>query len=175
MALIQRLSRLFKADAHAVLDRIEEPEALLKQAIRDMEDALAHSGQRITLCTHDHEATARQVNKLETTVVDFAAELDLCFQSDKDDLARSVIRKKLEAEQLLEQMCAKYAESAQYIETCQTELEHQQATLDSLRQKAALFDSGSRTAAKGSAEAIAVSDDQVEIAMLRERALRSAS
>jgi len=41
MALINRISRLFKADFHAVLDHIEEPEALLKQAIRDMEDDLA--------------------------------------------------------------------------------------------------------------------------------------
>ena len=37
MALINRLSRLFKADFHAVLDQIEEPELLLKQAIREME------------------------------------------------------------------------------------------------------------------------------------------
>ena len=38
MALINRVSRLFKADFNAVLDQIEEPEQLLKQAIRDMED-----------------------------------------------------------------------------------------------------------------------------------------
>ena len=38
MALISRVSRLFTADVHAVLDRIEEPEVLLKQAIREMED-----------------------------------------------------------------------------------------------------------------------------------------
>ena len=41
MALINRVSRLFRADFHAVLDQIEEPELLLKQAIRDMEDELA--------------------------------------------------------------------------------------------------------------------------------------
>jgi len=51
MALINRLSRLFRADFHAVLDQIEEPEALLKQAIRDMEDDLANTEQRIKLRT----------------------------------------------------------------------------------------------------------------------------
>ena len=55
MVLINRISRLFKADFHAVLDRIEEPEQLLKQAIRDMEDDLANTEQRISLCAHDHE------------------------------------------------------------------------------------------------------------------------
>ena len=52
MALINRISRLFKADFHAVLDQIEEPEALLKQAIRDMEDDLASTEQRVSLCQH---------------------------------------------------------------------------------------------------------------------------
>ena len=40
MALINRFSRLFTADMHAVLDRIEEPDALLKQAVREMEEEL---------------------------------------------------------------------------------------------------------------------------------------
>ena len=43
MALINRMSRLFTADVHAVLDRIEEPDVLLRQAIREMEEALERS------------------------------------------------------------------------------------------------------------------------------------
>ena len=34
MPLINRVSRLFRADLHAVLDRIEEPDVLLRQAAR---------------------------------------------------------------------------------------------------------------------------------------------
>ena len=47
MALVSRLTRLFQSDFHAVLDRIEEPDALLRQAVRDMEDALARDEQRV--------------------------------------------------------------------------------------------------------------------------------
>ena len=47
MALIKRLSRLFAADLHAVLDQIEEPEALLKQAVREMEEELARRAARL--------------------------------------------------------------------------------------------------------------------------------
>jgi phage shock protein A len=36
MALITRVSRLFRADVNAVLDRIEEPASLLRQAVLDM-------------------------------------------------------------------------------------------------------------------------------------------
>ena len=40
MALIKRVARLFQSDMHAVLDRIEDPESLLKQSIREMEEDL---------------------------------------------------------------------------------------------------------------------------------------
>ena len=66
MALINRVARLFKADFHAVLDQIEEPELLLKQAVREMEDELAESGQRITVCAHDQEALAIRKGEIDS-------------------------------------------------------------------------------------------------------------
>ena len=45
MALIRRVARLITADVHAVLDQIEEPEIVLKQAIREMEEELARQAQ----------------------------------------------------------------------------------------------------------------------------------
>ena len=47
MALMTRVARLFRADLHAVLDRIEEPEVLLRQALREMEDGV--NGERRAL------------------------------------------------------------------------------------------------------------------------------
>ena len=53
MALITRVSRLFRADFHAVLDRIEEPDVLLKQAVREMEEDIARDEQRGKALTHE--------------------------------------------------------------------------------------------------------------------------
>ena len=92
MALINRLSRLVKADFHAVLDNIEEPEQLLKQAIRDMEDNLAETEQRILLCANDQEALSVRRMELQNAIDEINAQLDLCFASEKDELARSLIK-----------------------------------------------------------------------------------
>ena len=40
MPILNRVKRLFQADVHAILDAIEEPEAVLKQAIREMQENL---------------------------------------------------------------------------------------------------------------------------------------
>lgn len=184
MALINRISRLFKADFHAVLDQIEEPEALLKQAIRDMEDDLASSEQRISLCAHDQEALTQRRGELESALAEFDVQLDLCFESDKDDLARNIIRKKLEAERLLKRLNTKHAANAQYLDEQRTALEQNNATLESLRQKADLFAQQAPAHSDGHSEfdditwmarEMAVGDDEVEIAYLRERNVRSTS
>ena len=49
MALVNRISRLFRADFHAVLDQIEEPDLLLRQAIREMQDDMAQDEQQMIL------------------------------------------------------------------------------------------------------------------------------
>ena len=184
MALINRIARLFKADFHAVLDQIEEPEALLKQAIRDMEDELAAAEQGIGLCANDQDALSVRKGELESAIADFDAELDLCFESDKDDLARSLIRKKLEAERLLKRLRSKHASNEQFLSEQRTLLDENTATLESLRQKAELFAQRTPVHSDSSSEfddiawmarEMTVGDDEIEIAFLREKNMRSTS
>ena len=184
MALINRISRLFKADFHAVLDQIEEPEQLLKQAIRDMEDDLSATEQRIALCAHDQAALSVRRNELEEAVSEIGAQLDLCFESDKDDLARSLIKKRLEAERLLKRLNAKHLANEKYLDEQRTMFDENGVTLESLRQKAELFTHRETTHASGGSEfddiawmarEMTVGDEEVEIAYLHEKSLRSTS
>ena len=184
MALINRISRLVKADFHAVLDQIEEPEQLLKQAIRDMEDDLAETEQRINLCAHDQEALAVRKSELEATVAEIDGQLDLCFESDKENLAKNLIKTKLEAERILKRLNTKFDANEAFLKKQRATLEENRGTLDSLRQKAELFAQRAPSHANGASEFddiawmardMTVGDDEVEIAFLREKSLRSSS
>ncbi len=182
MALINRVSRLFKADFHAVLDRIEEPEMLLKQAIREMEDDLAETEQRIRVCAHDQEALTTRKSEVDSKVSEIDDELDLCFASKKDDLAKGLIRKKLEAERLSKRLRSRHSAADKTLTEQRAMLDENRATLDGLRQKAELFaqrvpaDSESEFDDIGwMAQELRVSDDEVEVAYLREKNARSQS
>ena len=184
MVLINRISRLFKADFHAVLDRIEEPEQLLKQAIRDMEDDLANTEQRISLCAHDHEVLSVRRSELEDTLGEIDEQLDLCFESEKDDLAKNLIRKKLEAGRLLKRLHAKHLADEKYLADQRTMLDENRSTLESLRQKAELFSQRRPAPVDGSSASddiawmvreMSVGDDEVEVAFLREKSQRISS
>lgn len=177
MALIHRISRLFKADVNAVLDRIEEPELLLKQAIRDMEDELTSAEQRIAQGVRDQEVLTERQRDLKSTINDITKQLDLCFDSNKEELARRQIRKRLEAEQLLKHVDAQYDRNQSTLDSQRATLQEHRATLESLRQKAELF-ATSACKEVGDTERsqnIAISDDEVEIEFLREQTTRAAS
>src|SRR5215831_16602817 len=100
MALINRMSRLFTADVHAVLDKIEEPDVLLKHAIREMEEELARSELRERQLEHERESLAERHRKVQAALAELASQLDVCFTNGNDELARKVVKRKLETERL---------------------------------------------------------------------------
>ncbi len=182
MALINRISRLFKADFHAVLDQIEEPEQVLKQAIRDMEDDLAATEQRIKLGAHDQEALAVRKRELEAAIDELDAQLDLCFEADKDELAKSLIRKQLEAERLLKRLNSRHAANEKYLAEQRAMRDENRATVEGLRQKAELVAQRTPAQPEGPSEFddigwmardMQVGDDEVEVAYLREKSRRA--
>lgn len=182
MALINRVTRLFKADFHAVLDQIEEPEQILKQAVREMEDDLAGTEQRIRAFAHDQEVLASRKTEIDSKLAQMDEELDLCFASQKHELARSLIRKKLEAQRLSHRLGSKHRAAGKFLAEQRAMLGENQATLEGLRQKAELF--ARRTPRESEsgfdditwmARELTVSDDEVEVAYLREKSSRSQS
>ena len=184
MALINRIARLFKADFHALMDQIEEPEALLKQAIRDMEDDLAATEQNIAQRSYDQDALAARQKDLRDAITTVDAELDLCFESKKDELARSQIRKKLEAERLLKRLTTTFDANRQFLDEQRAKVEENTSALESLRQKADIIAHRASVTSEASsdfadvawmAKDLHVSDDEIEIAYLREKSARGAS
>ena len=180
MALINRVARLFKADFHAVLDRIEEPEQLLKQAIREMEAELAAAEARIGDCTREQQALGARMAEIRTSAAGSDAELDLCFRSGKDDLARGLIRRRLEGERVLKRLRSRHESNEAFLADERKQLDDNRRALEALRQKAEVFTH--RPPARDGfddatwlARELDVSDDEIEIAFLREQSARSGS
>ena len=183
MALINRVSRLFRADFHAVLDRMEEPEPLLRQAIRDMEDVVAGDEEAVAKRLREQEALSRRSKDVSSMLEGLDRQLDLCIESGKDDLARGLVRRKLESERLLIQIGDRTEKGAEELLRQRSRLDENRLTLTSLRQKADWFCSRPATPRSAGEFAdttwpeagAAISEDEIEIALLQEKSRRSAS
>jgi phage shock protein A len=182
MALINRVSRLFKADFNAVLDHIEDPEQVLKQAVRDMEDELQAAERRIASCEQDQEALLARGNEIRESSSELEEQLDLCFESGKDELARNIVRRKLEAGRLMKRLDARLEGNQRFLDRERKQIEENRSVLEGMRQKAELF--VNRTPESSFAgerwggcpgDDASVHEDEVEIAYLREKSARSGS
>ena len=174
MALINRFSRLFTADLHAVLDRIEEPDVLLKQAVREMEDELAKMQGTSRSLEQDLEGLDAQERVDQELLSDLDEELDVCFQSDEEELARSLIKRKLEAERRVKAGTVKRAATMNAREGLEASIAENQGHLANMRQKLELLVDEAHAASLQTSVAgdINVGNDEIEIAFLKEKQRR---
>lgn len=182
MALIGRVSRLFTADLHAVLDQLEEPDVLVKQAIREMDEEIVKQERRLKNLNQERAELAKRMAQVGDSLVELDGRLDLCFETGNEELARQVTRRKLEAqriEQLLASRREGLDETVEELEAC---VAANRDRLEGMRQKAELLsdrveadaDIGrfldNRDDCRGR-----IDDTEVELAFLREKQSRGAS
>ena len=179
MPLLNRFARLFTADLHAVLDRLEEPDVLLKQALREMEEEFAAMQAQISVVRHERDAGAAERQALLSALGRLDEELSLCFSAGHDELARSLVRRKLELDQRQQALGARVAAQSQCEQELTAALAAAGQRLDEMRQQLmALVESpasAGRCRVAPVAPAVVIGEDEVEIALLRERSRRSAS
>src|SRR5688572_3658387 len=130
MALINRMSRLLTADVHAVLDRIEEPDVLLKHAVREMEEELARGEQRARALAHEHEGLGERQRKAEAALQELGLQLDVCFENDNEELARRIIKRRLETERLVRHVAERRATLAKELAALSAPIGEQREQLD---------------------------------------------
>ena len=168
MAIINRITRLFRADLHAVLDRIEEPDALLRQSVREMADAIGNDDQHLRQLEQSQQRLRRQQDHIEVSQQQLTQELGLCLAADQEELARGLIRRRLEAEQLLTILGRNQESIATSIDDLNQRLQQNRSRLAAVEQKLVLLpitDTNAQAATDHGGPNL-ITDDEVEIAFL---------
>ncbi len=176
MALVNRLTRLFQADFHAVLDRIEEPDLQLKQAVREMQFALEQDRQRQKLLQHEANRLERDRDATAATLATLDEELDICLAANKDGLARDLVRRKLAAARRADAIERQLDGIGEQIATLEKQIDEQAEQLAGMQQKLELLVADDAREHGPSADfADAIRNEEIEIALLREKQRRTQS
>jgi len=176
MALINRFTRLFRADLHAVLDRIEEPTMLLKQAVREMEDDVAEDAKKLNLIRFEQEHTPVLQAEIEDSLKELQLEIKLCLDDDNENLARTVIKRKLELQQRAKRIKQKADALENDVSVLTDRLQTNRNRLLAMQQKLEILqeeqaNQSSHTEVYDSA--VSISEDAIDVALLREKQART--
>src|SRR5947209_18432476 len=91
MGLWARFKRVFFASTGAALDKIENPELVLQQTIRDMRDRVPELNNSVAQVMATEKLLAKNKERLETQVVDLDSKIRASVKMNRDDIATAYI------------------------------------------------------------------------------------
>lgn len=91
MGLWQRITRVFRAGTGAALDKIENPELVLQQTIRDMRDRVPELNNSVAQVMATERLLLKQKENLSSQVVDLDSKIKASVKMGRDDIATAYI------------------------------------------------------------------------------------
>lgn len=179
MNFFQRFVNLARADAHGVLDSLEDRSLALRQCLREAELEVTRKRFRLEALDVAHEACERQSARLEKHVQALDEDVRLSLERSEDELARYAIRRLLAARRQAREQLERARDLAEERAPLAEKLERQERELEELRDrvKEALRkerEDRTRECSGGPDEGDAlstdgVSDEEIELELLRRR------
>jgi phage shock protein A len=171
LKLFDRIGTLIKADAHGIVESLEERSLLLKQYLREAELELNRKRARLDAVREEEKHLRDTVLRREEEIRGLDEDVALALASHKDDLARFAIRRLLPKRAEVKALVARIAERAAEAQALAERVEVQQGQLDALR--ARVRTELAREAREPDAPPWAgeppVADEEVELELMRRR------
>ena len=170
LTLLERLKTLLEADAHGIVESLEERSLVLKQYLREAELEVNRKRARLDAVREDEKRLAETLRRREDEIRALDEDVTLALQSGKDELARFAIRRLLPRRAEVKALKARIVERAAEGRALAERVEEQQQRLDALRARvrAELARETSGDEARSWAEP-AVADEDVELELMRRR------
>jgi phage shock protein A len=111
MGLIKRVSALVTANLNELVEQCEDPEKMLKQAVREMETALGQLMDGAARAIAHHKLLARQLAEQRSAAERRLQSAEAAMARGDDEAARGELRQRVEHQRLAE-VLARQVESA---------------------------------------------------------------
>jgi phage shock protein A len=94
MGIMDRLSRLIRANVNDMLDRAEDPEKMLDQILRDMQSNIQMARQQVASMIAQEKELEADLQETEKLSREWGEKARRAVAASKDDLAREALRRK---------------------------------------------------------------------------------
>lgn len=172
MNLWQRMTRSLRADAHGVIDALEDRVLLLKQHLREAENEVQRKQARCQALAAEAEQRKRQAERFDAECQEHERDAELAVESGEDGLARYALSAWLSKREAQQRVAERLLVIDKECAALTRALKQQEPELEALRARVAAFVLESAASAKaepGTLEPRAVATERVEIELLRRK------
>lgn len=96
MGMWGRISRVFKSNVNAAIDKMEDPQKVLNQTIMDMQDQLVKAKQQVAVAIADEKRLEKQYLAEASKVKEWDGKARMALKAANEDLARKALSRKQE-------------------------------------------------------------------------------
>ena len=94
MGLLDRLSRLLRANLNSFVSDAEDPTKILDQSVADMQDDLVKLRQAVAIAIASQKRLENQANQAQEQIQNWLSRAELALKKGEDDLAREALSRK---------------------------------------------------------------------------------
>ena len=171
MGFLTRLTTLAKADAHGVVDALEDKALLLRQHVREAAAEVDRKRCRLEALAAEDKDLRSEAERIGERAAALDEDVQLALAGDKQELARYAVAKLLPLRHGAARIERRLEELDGERRTLEAQLVEQQAELERLEQRVRgyLARQGEEGGAAAAFTDLVVTDEDVELELLRRR------
>jgi phage shock protein A len=130
MNLLDRISRLIRANLNDLLRRAEDPEKIIEQALLDMKEALKEAREQVAAAMAESKRLEREVESHLKEAALWKEKAKEALKAGREDLAKEALRRRKRALDLAEGFKAQLEEQKGLTDRLMTQLKALEAKID---------------------------------------------
>jgi len=154
-SLFKRINDLMAANINDLIDRVEDPERMIKQIIREMEENIRLAKDGVVEAIASEKQLQQQVEGHRRQAEEWQAKAETALREGKEDLARAALGRKKEHERILTSLEPAWESAVSTSASLKAQLRALEAKLEEAKRKRGTLVARQRAAeARGQMEAV---------------------
>ncbi|PZA08146.1 MULTISPECIES: PspA/IM30 family protein [unclassified Meiothermus] len=139
MGIVDRLSRLIRANINDLIRRAEDPEKIIEQALEDMRSALREARVEVAEAMAELKKLERDQQNYNEQVAAWESKAAEALRAGREDLAREALKRKQQAQTLSDGFLQQITQQRNVVDQLMTQLKALEAKIQEAESKKALL------------------------------------
>ncbi|RIH87699.1 Phage shock protein A [Meiothermus luteus] len=139
MGILERLSRLIRANINDLIRRAEDPEKIIEQALEDMRATLREARMEVAEAMAELKKLEREQQSYAEQAAAWERKAAEALKAEREDLAREALKRKQQAQALAEGFAQQVAQQQDLVRQLTTQLRALESKIQESEAKKALL------------------------------------
>ncbi|MFP4134238.1 MAG: PspA/IM30 family protein [Halothece sp.] len=146
MNFLQRIWRVIRANLNSLLNKAEDPEKILEQAVNDMQQDLVKLRQAVAQAIASQKRTERQASQAKSTAEEWKKRAQLALEKGNEELAREALTRRQNYQQTADNLEGQLSQQNQVIDKLKSDMRKLENKISEAKTKKDMYIARARSA-----------------------------